>query len=168
MTEGKVAGELHEHVRALRRYALVLTRDPDAAEDLVQDCLARAIAAADSWRPGSDLRAWLFSILHNIHVSSRRKEKVRREARVELPEPVAPPQQVEQVELRQVLDALARIPESQRQPIVLVALEELSYAEAARVLGLPLGTFMSRLGRGRAALRRLLGEMKRSTLRLVG
>jgi RNA polymerase sigma factor (sigma-70 family) len=168
MAEAMVTGALHEHLRALRRYALVLTRDPAAAEDLVQDCLARAIAAADRWRPGSDLRTWLFRILHNAHVSDRRKAKVRRDAMLELPEPVASPPQVDRVELRQVLDALARVPEPQRQPIILVALEELSYAEAARVLGLPLGTFMSRLGRGRAALRRLLGEMKRSTLRLVG
>ena len=168
MTGKHVAEALPEHLRALRRYALGLTRDPDAAEDLVQDSLARAIAAADRWQPDGDLRAWLFSILHNAHVSSRRKAKVRRDAVADLPEPVAPPRQVDRVALRQVLDALARVPEPQRQPIILVALEERSYAEAARILKLPLGTFMSRLGRGRAALRRLLGELKGSTPRLVG
>ena len=158
MGDGGLAERLPEHVRAMRRYALVLTRDADAAEDLVQESLARAIAAADSWRPGTDLRAWLFTILHNAHVSQARKTKVRREAAMELAEPIEPARQPEQVELRQVLDGLARLPEPQRQPILLVALAELSYAEAAKLLAVPLGTFMSRLGRGRAALRRLLGE----------
>jgi RNA polymerase sigma factor (sigma-70 family) len=158
VADGGIADRLPEHVRAMRRYALVLTRDADAAEDLVQESLARAIAAADSWRPGTDLRAWLFAILHNAHVSQARKAKVRREATMDLADPLEPARQPQRVELRQVLDGLARLPAPQRQPILLVALAELSYAEAARLLEVPLGTFMSRLGRGRAALRRLMGE----------
>ena len=158
MADGGLAERLPEHVRAMRRYALVLTRDGDAAEDLVQESLARAIAAADSWRPGTDLRAWLFTILHNAHVSQARKAKVRREAAMELAEPLEPARQPQRAELRQVLEALGQLPEPQRQPILLIALAELSYAEAARLLEVPLGTFMSRLGRGRAALRRLLGR----------
>ncbi len=162
-----VADRLHEHVQGLRRYALVLTRDPTQAEDLVQETLTKAIAAASSWQPGTELRPWLFRILHNTHISGLRKAKVRAEAAPDLPEPVARDTQLASVELRQVLDALDRLPEAQRKPIVLVALQEMSYAEAARALDVPLGTFMSRLGRGRAALRTLLGEIRRGKLNLI-
>ncbi|KUF08739.1 sigma-70 family RNA polymerase sigma factor [Pseudoponticoccus marisrubri] len=158
---------LSEYVTSLRRYALVLTRNPDAAEDLVQDTLTKAIAAADSWQPGSDMRVWLFRILHNTHVSERRRAKVREDARLMLPDPVEETDPTRRIELQQVLDALEQLPEAQRQPIVLVALKEMSYAEAARTLDLPLGTFYSRLGRGRAALRRIVGTMKPSRLKLV-
>jgi RNA polymerase sigma factor (sigma-70 family) len=167
MSASGLVEEVHRHVQGLRRYAMVLTRDPHDAEDLVQDTLTRAIAAADSWKPGSDLRVWLFRILHNAHISNLRKAKVRREARMELPEPVAEENQAKRIELQQVLEALERIPEPQRRPILLVALEEMSYADAAKALGVPLGTFMSRLGRGRQALRRMLGELKTTKLRLV-
>jgi RNA polymerase sigma factor (sigma-70 family) len=162
-----LAERLHEQVRALRRYALVLTRNPDVAEDLVQETLAKAIAAAHTWRPDSDLRPWLFRILHNTHVSALRRQKVRAEAAADLVEPVASESQHKQIELQQVLDALGEIPEAQRRPIVLVALEDMSYAEAARTLDLPLGTFMSRLGRGREALRRIVNGAKRARLSLI-
>jgi len=158
---------LHEHIAGLRRYALVLTRNRDDAEDLVQDALAKALAKAHTWQPGTDLRPWLFRILHNTHVSNLRKQKVRADAAPDLPEPVMPETQTASVELRQVLDALDKIPEAQRKPIMLVALEDMSYADAARSLDVPLGTFMSRLGRGRAALRKLLGEIKRGKLHLI-
>ena len=163
----QVADEVHRHVAGMRRYALVLTRNAHDAEDLVQEALTRAIAAADSWRPDSDLRVWLFRILHNAHVSNLRKQKVRRDAQIDLPEPVVEETQSRRMEVRQVLEALDRIPEAQRRPIVLVALEEMSYADAAEALDLPLGTFMSRLGRGRQALRQALGDMKTAKLRLV-
>jgi RNA polymerase sigma factor (sigma-70 family) len=167
MARTGLAGQLHEHVASLRRYALVLTRDAADAEDLVQDALTRAIAAADTWEPESNLRVWLFRILHNAHISNLRKAKVRRNARMELPEPVVEESQARRIEVQQVLAALEEIPEPQRRPIVLVALEEMSYADAAKALGIPIGTFMSRLGRGRQALRRALGECKTARLRLV-
>jgi RNA polymerase sigma-70 factor (ECF subfamily) len=159
-----LAEQLHGQVTGLRRYALVLTRNRDDAEDLVQDTLTKAIANAHTWQPDSDLRPWLFRILHNTHMSNMRKLKVRQMAAVDLPDPVMPETQTGHVELKQVLQALDRIPEAQRAPIVLVALEDMSYADAARSLGVPLGTFMSRLGRGRAALRSLVGDLKRGTL----
>lgn len=162
-----IADQIHTHVRGLRRYALVLTRNPDDAEDLVQETLAKAIAAASSWQPGTELRPWLFRILHNTHVSGLRKARVRSEAAPDLPEPVAQPEALSRIELAQVLDALETLPEAQRKPILLVALEEMSYAEAARSLDVPLGTFMSRLGRGRAALRKLMGELRRGKLHLI-
>ena len=160
--------ELHAHVGSLRRYALVLTRDPVAADDLVQETLVKAIARADSWQPGTDLRPWLFRILHNTHVSELRKKKVRQDAAPDLPRPVQPESQHAQVELNQVLAALDELPEAQRKPIILIALKEMSYAEAARSLNLPLGTFMSRLGRGREALRKLVNGVRRSKLTLIG
>ncbi len=167
MARTGLADELHEHVASLRRYALVLTRNAHDAEDLVQDTLTRAIAAAHTWEPESDLRVWLFRILHNGHISNLRKAKVRRNARMDLPEPVEEESQARRIEVQQVLAALEEIPEPQRRPIVLVALEEMSYADAAKALGIPIGTFMSRLGRGRQALRRALGEGKTARLRLV-
>ncbi len=167
MARNQVLNQLHGHVAGLRRYALVLTRNAHDAEDLVQDALTRAIAAADTWQPGGDLRVWLFRILHNAFISDVRKKKVRREARLDLPEPVAQDDQTRRIEVQQVLAALEQLPEAQRRPIVLVALEEMSYADAAKALGIPIGTFMSRLGRGRQALRELLGEMKVTKLRLV-
>ncbi len=167
MARNEVTDQLHGHVAGMRRYALVLTRNAHDAEDLVQDALTRAIAAADTWQPGGDLRVWLFRILHNAFISDMRKKKVRREARLDLPEPVVEENQTKRLEVQQVLTALNQLPEPQRQPIVLVALEEMSYADAAKSLGIPIGTFMSRLGRGRKALRQLLGEMKVTKLRLV-
>ncbi|ETX28612.1 hypothetical protein RISW2_05830 [Roseivivax isoporae LMG 25204] len=158
---------MNDYVRSLRRYALVLTRDTDAAEDLVQDTLTKAIAAADSWQPGSDMRVWLFRILHNTHMSERRRARVRDDARLMLPEAVDDSDPTTRIELQQVLDALSELPEAQRLPIVLVALKEMSYAEAARTLDVPLGTFYSRLGRGREALRKIVGGMKTTRLKLV-
>jgi RNA polymerase sigma factor (sigma-70 family) len=163
-----IAERLHEQIAALRRYALVLTRNRDDAEDLVQECLTKAIAAAHTWKPEHDLRVWLFRILHNTHVSDLRKRQVRQNARLDLPDPVVEADQARRVEVQQVLDALERLPDAQRQPIVLVALEEMSYADAAKALGVPLGTLYSRLGRGREALRRIVdGARTKAPLRLV-
>lgn len=148
--------ELHTHVKSLRRYALVLTRDSSAADDLVQETLVKAIAKADTWQPGTDLRPWLFRIMHNTHISELRRAKTRADAAADLPEPIASDCQHTQLELKQVLGALDQLPEAQRRPIILIALREMSYAEAARTLDVPLGTFMSRLGRGREALRKIM------------
>jgi RNA polymerase sigma factor (sigma-70 family) len=157
-----VVDQLTEHVGSLRRYAMVLTRKPDEAEDLVQECLARAISAAHSWRPDSDLRAWLFRIMHNVFIDNVRKQRVREAARPHIEERAEAPAQPVKVELRQVLDTLRDLPEHYREPIVLVAINEMRYAEAAEVLDLPLGTFMSRLARGRDALRRAVGGGRHS------
>lgn len=141
---------------ALRRYALVLTRDGAEAEDLLQDALLRAEDRRDTWRPGTALRPWLMAILHNTHVSRRRRAEsaLRREAAAGELAPVrAEPRQEELVLLGQVGRALMDLPEEQREALLLVAVEGLSYPEAAAVLGVPAGTLMSRLSRGRAALR---------------
>jgi RNA polymerase sigma factor (sigma-70 family) len=158
---------IHDYTTSLRRYALVLTRNSDAAEDLVQDTLVKAIAASESWEPGTDLRVWMFRIMHNTHISERRRHQVRERAKPMLPKPVDTSDPTTRIELQQVLDALDQLPESQRQPIALIALQEMSYAEAARILDLPLGTFYSRIGRGRTALRQIVEGVKSTQLKVV-
>lgn len=167
MSKRTIAVQLREHMPDLRRYALVLTRNHDEAEDLVQDCLGKAIAAADTWRPDTNLKSWLFRILYTTHISALRKARVRSEAQADLPDPVVEANQTSRVELQQVLRALDALPEPQRRAIELVALQEMSYAEAAQTLGIPAGTFMSRLARGREALRTRLEGLRSPNLRLV-
>jgi RNA polymerase sigma-70 factor (ECF subfamily) len=150
---------LADHIGALRRYARALLGDRMEAEDLVQDCLTRALSRAHLWRPGTDLRAWLFTILHNIHVNNVRS-RLAHGAAEDLtfehtpPGIAAPPDQDARLELRDLSRALDSIPEEQREVVLLVGMEGMSYEEAARVSGVPIGTIMSRLARGRDALRR--------------
>ncbi|QQP87600.1 sigma-70 family RNA polymerase sigma factor [Skermanella sp. TT6] len=159
---------LHEHVVSLRRFALVLTRNRDDAEDLVQETLTRAIAGIDSYQSGTDLRAWLFRIMNNAHISAARKRQVRDSAAATLADPVAEATQSLRVEVRQVLAALDELPDSQREAILLMALEDMKYKDAAEILNVPLGTFMSRIARGREALRRAMEGAKSVRLRIVG
>lgn len=169
MTGQPVVEDLADHVVGLRRYALALTGNRDDAEDLVQETLTRAIAAAGSFRATGSLRAWLFSIMHNTFLSGvRERASPARETAEEAPETAEPPRQLARLEVRDVFTALARLPEHQRAAISLIALEEFSYAEAARIQGVPLGTLMSRLARGREALRRIVTGEPRPQLHLVG
>src|SRR5579871_1910044 len=135
----------------LRRYARALTRDATQADDLVQSCLLRAIAKQHLWQPGTDLRAWLFTILHNQHVNNVRRG-VREGTAVPV-EAVAG----DALQLRDLERALAQLPAEQRQVILLVGLEGMRYEEVATVLGIPIGTVRSRLSRGRESLRVLMG-----------
>ena len=149
---------LAQHIAALRRYARALLGDRIEADDLVQDCLARALSRAHLWRPGTDLRAWLFTILHNIHINNLRSRRAYVAANEDLSygrnARAAPPDQDARLELRDLERALDRIPDEQRQVLLLVGMEGMSYDEAARVVGVPIGTIMSRVARGRDALRR--------------
>lgn len=166
---GSSAQEFAAHLQSLRRYALQLTRCRERADDLVQETLARAIAAASTLREGAPVRPWLFRILHNLHVSEKRREKVRAvHAQASQEEEAVSPRQYGQMELRNVLDALAMLPEEQREVLRLVALEDFTYAEAAEVLAIPVGTLMSRLSRGREALRRLLDRNAPPNLYVIG
>jgi RNA polymerase sigma-70 factor (ECF subfamily) len=146
-------------VPALRRYARALTGNADRADDLVQDCLERAITKQSLWRPIGPLRPWLFTIMINLHRNDRRRRRAapEPEALDVLPfEPASPAPQGTRLALAETAAALDRLPAEQREALLLVALEGMSYAEAAGVLGIPVGTLMSRIGRAREALRALV------------
>jgi len=153
----------------LRRYARALVGDRAAADDLVQDTLERAWSRFAQWRPGSDLRAWLFSIMHNLRV-----DQLRRPGVTTLPmddEDLVVPTRATQTDRLEVVDlevALTRLPEEQRAVLLLVALEDMSYEEVAAAQGIPIGTVMSRLARGRERLRLILeGRPPAAHLRVV-
>jgi RNA polymerase sigma-70 factor (ECF subfamily) len=151
---------IEEEIPRLRRYARALTRDVTAADDLVQDCLARALSKVHLWQKGTDLRAWLFTILHNQYVNHVRRA-VREGAAVALSETepmlTSQPNQGKRLELRDLERAIAKLPEEQRAVILLVGLEGMRYEEVAAVLNVPVGTIRSRLSRGREMLRQLMG-----------
>jgi RNA polymerase sigma-70 factor, ECF subfamily len=144
----------------LTRYARTLTRDVVAADDLVQECLVRALGKINLWEPGSDLRAWLFTILHNQHVSLARRD-ARQRARIELqadtPSVSRPPDQAVRLEVRDLERAIGKLPEEQRKAVLLVGLDGMQYDEAASIVNLPVGTVRSRVARGRETLRMMTG-----------
>lgn len=150
----------------LRRYARVLTGDSARADDLVQETLARGWEKRRLWAAGTDLRAWLFTIMHNVFVNQR-SLAIRDAQNVSLDGdgeagaawqvPVRAPQQAH-VELQEVLRELSRLPTDQREVLVLAAVEEMRYEEIAKVLAIPVGTVMSRLSRARAKLRRTVSS----------
>jgi RNA polymerase sigma-70 factor (ECF subfamily) len=150
---------LEAQIPRLRRYARALTRDFSRADDLVQNCLTRAVAKQHLWQYGTDLRAWLFTILHHQHVNDVRRS-IREGSHVmleELPELTAQPNAIAVLQLRDLEAALGKLQLEQRQVILLVGLEGMSYDEVANVLNVPVGTVRSRLSRGRDQLRRLMG-----------
>lgn len=144
-------------IPSLRRYARALIGERTAADDLVQDTLGRAWARIASWRQGGNMRAWLFGIMHNVHVDQLRKSRLAIEdpSDEEFDVPTRATQ-ADRLELCDIEAALYRLPEEQRQVLLLIALEELSYEEVAQALHIPLGTVMSRLSRGREKLRALM------------
>ena len=162
-------------IPALRRYARALLRDRDEADDLVQDVLERAIERWYQRQRSSSLRAWLFTILHNCAIDHlRRRARRGHVAQLEdVPEArLATPATQEAVAAqRDIMALVSSLPEEQRSVLLLIGVEELTYAEAARVLDVPQGTIMSRLSRARERLRLLMGEDKvelpRPTLRIV-
>jgi RNA polymerase sigma-70 factor (ECF subfamily) len=164
--------ELVAAIPRLRRYARVLTGDANRADDLVQDTLARAWEKRRLWREGSDLRAWLFTIMHNVHVNQVALAR-RDAANVSLDadggaawQPPVRANQLDRVELMEIAEQLANLSADQREVLMLAAVEEMRYEDIANVLSIPIGTVMSRLSRARDKLRRLLGEPA-SSLRIV-
>jgi len=155
-----ICRKIEEEIPRLRRYARALTRDVNAADDLVQDCLARALSKVHLWQKGTDLRAWLFTILHNQYVNHVRRA-VREGSAVGLsdnePALTTVPNQGKRLELRDLERAIAKLPEEQRSVLLLVGLEGMRYEEVATVLDVPVGTIRSRLSRGREMLRQLMG-----------
>jgi RNA polymerase sigma-70 factor (ECF subfamily) len=151
---------LEAEIPRLRRYARALTRDVFRADDLVQNCLTRAVAKQHLWQQGTDLRAWLFTILHNQHVNEvRRAAREGTSVAIEDAAPMLTTQSnaFDAMQLRDLEAAIAKLPQEQRQVILLVALEGLPYEEVASILQVPIGTVRSRLSRGRSLLRQLMG-----------
>lgn len=153
--------EMTQCVPALRRYANALTHDRDSADDLVQDCLERAIRKRALWQPGGPLRPWLYRVLTNVWRNNLRSRS-RRPAQVPIDEfaeqLVVPAAQGGRVALAEMARAIERLSPEHREALLLVVVEGLSYAEAAAVLEVPQGTLMSRLGRARSALFRMTQE----------
>ena len=150
---------LEVEIPRLRRYARALVRDADRADDLVQDTLMRALAKQHLWEPGTNLRAWLFTLMHNQHVNNVRRP-AREAVQLDVEEMsgalIATTDSTGSCQLRELENALARLRPEEREVILLVGLEGMRYDETARILGIPIGTVRSRLFRGREALRKLL------------
>ncbi len=158
MTKPEIEHPIVAQIPHLRRYARALLGDRTLAEDLVQDSLERAWSRFHLWREGSNLRTWLFTIMHNLHANLARNAS-RRPQTSPFDEDFSVPVRADQedrLEVAALDDALARLPMEQRQVVLLVGLEEMSYQEAAAALGIPVGTVMSRLHRGRERLRDML------------
>jgi RNA polymerase sigma-70 factor (ECF subfamily) len=147
-------------IPALRRYARALLAERTASDDLVQDCLERAITRWHQRHPDGDARTWLFSILHNLAINRLRQQN-RRGAHISIEDATdslaaVPASQEDALRHRDLVAALDVLPDEQRSVLLLVSVEDLSYAEAAKVLGIPIGTVMSRLARAREKLSKLM------------
>jgi RNA polymerase sigma factor (sigma-70 family) len=147
----------------LRRYARALAGQRDDADDLVQDTLERAWSRLHLWRGVADMRAWLFGIMHNLHVDAARRPRIGTvpldndgDEHGQTAELQVAPAQHERLALLDLQSALDALPIEQKEVLLLVGLEDMSYADAARTLGVPIGTVMSRLSRGRERLRALM------------
>jgi len=151
---------LEPQIPKLRRYARALTRDTHRADDLVQDTLVRALAKQKHWQPGTNLRAWLFTLMHNQYVNDvRRSQRDANAVNIDdvSASLVANSDPTASRQVHELERALGYLPTEQREVILLVGLEGLSYEDAATILAVPVGTVRSRLSRGREALRRQLG-----------
>jgi RNA polymerase sigma factor (sigma-70 family) len=158
MNTPAASNSLVGHIPDLRRYARSLTGDAWAADDLVQDTLERACERWQLWSAGSDLRAWLFTLMHNLFVDGARRAMRQAGQRVDLDDvagDLAAPGETPD----QTLDlqrCLLRLPPDQREVLLLVTLQDLRYEDVARITGVPIGTVMSRLSRARSRLRELM------------
>ncbi|HJS84099.1 MAG TPA: sigma-70 family RNA polymerase sigma factor [Acetobacteraceae bacterium] len=164
-------GLMEACIPALRRYAATLLRDRQEVDDLVHDCLVRALDQIHTRRAGADMRAWLFAIMHNLFVDRLRQRK-RRGAPLPAEElgnaaPSTRAGQEEHVHAADIISAMQLLPEEQRSVLLLVSVEDLSYAEVAQVLGIPIGTVMSRLARARERLREITDGQAAPSLRRV-
>lgn len=162
-----LGSRLERQIPALRRYAFALARNSAEADDLVQDCLERALSRWSLRRADGDLRAWLFAILRNQFVNAYHRNKRRGVQVAEDPNSASPAGQDRTLELGDALAALDLLPEDQKSLLLLVGVEDFSYAEAAQVLGIPEGTVMSRLSRARKRLREILESGRVPLLRRV-
>jgi RNA polymerase sigma factor (sigma-70 family) len=162
------AERLVDLIPRLRRYARALVSDRASADDLVQDTLERAWSKLHLYRRGTDLRAWLFTVMHNVHVNKVRATRATDSLDDEMPELAQRAAQGDGLVVRDLDRSIALLPADQRSVLLLVTLEEMSYEEVARTLGIPMGTVMSRLSRAREKLRAMmLGQSVASKLKVV-
>jgi len=161
------AQDLIELIPRLGRYARALVGERASADDLVQDTLERAWSKLHLYRRGTDLRAWLFTVMHNVHVNRVRATRPTEPLEDEMPELAQRATQGDSLVVRDLERGIAALPLAQREVLLLVALEDLSYNEAARALGIPIGTVMSRLARAREKLRLLLHGKSGTKLQVV-
>ena len=162
------AHSIVELIPRLRRYARALVSDRASADDLVQDTLERAWTKFHLYRRGTDLRAWLFTVMHNVHVNQIRSSRAAAPLEDDMPELALRAPQGDALMVRDVERAIARLPVEQREVLLLVTLEDFSYEQTALALGIPIGTVMSRLARAREKLRvMLLGATPGAKLQLV-
>lgn len=158
----RFAADALPQFRALYATALRLTRNPHDAEDVVQETFLRAYRGFDLFEPGTNLRAWLYTILHRAWADAcRRAGRSPRTEELQDDGPAQPPPQDQLAAVRDLERSLARVAEVFREAVILRDVEELSYGEIARVLDVPIGTVMSRIHRGRALLRQALAEARR-------
>jgi len=161
------AQSLIELIPRLRRYARALVGDRATADDLVQDTLERACSKLHLYRQGTDLRAWLFTVMHNVHVNRVRAARPTESLEDGMPELAQRATQGDGLVVRDLERGIAALPEAQREVLLLVALEDLSYDETARALDIPIGTVMSRLARAREKLRVLMNGKGGGKLQVV-
>lgn len=140
----------------LRRYARALLGDRAAADDLVQDTLERAWLKLHLYQSGTNLRAWLFTVMHNVHVNRLRSRRDEESLDESLHELVAAQPATDSLLIRDLDRAVLALPDEQREVLLLVVLEDMSYEQTAQTLGIPIGTVMSRLSRAREKLRLIL------------
>ena len=157
-----------EQIPRLRRYARALTGDRTHADDLVQDTLERAWGKLHLWRRGSDMRAWMFSIMHNTFINHVRKNRIATvsmdDDALEVPTRAT---QDDFLQMRDLASAIGKLPHEYREVLLLIGLEQMSYEEVAKTLGIPMGTVMSRLSRGRERLRNIIAGENAPVLRSV-
>jgi RNA polymerase sigma-70 factor (ECF subfamily) len=155
------------HIPQLRRFARALAGNQALADDLVQDCIERALRKWHLYDETRSLRTWLFTILRNLYVSGLRRGGIAVKSVDELVagEDAVRPEQESNLAVADIAAAIARLPADHREVILLVALEDMSYREIAEVAGVPIGTVMSRLSRARASLRAMLGDVPRGRAR---
>jgi RNA polymerase sigma factor (sigma-70 family) len=153
------ADSIVDLIPRLRRYARALAGDRGLADDLVQDTLERAWSKFHLYRRGTDLRAWLFTVMHNVYVNQLRAARPSAALDEDLPELARPGRETDGLQIRDLDRAIGRLPPEQREVLLLVALEDMSYEQAAQTLEIPIGTVMSRLARAREKLRAMLNGL---------
>ena len=152
-----VREELVRQIPNLRAFAVSLSGSTERADDLVQEALMKAWANIEMFQPGTNMRAWLFSIMHNLHVDGVRRPRLHTVTMDDdTPEVPVMPTQGDRLAVLDLQAALDLLPVEQKEVLLLVALEDMAYADVAQALGIPIGTVMSRLSRGRERLRGLM------------